>query len=235
MAAIGMKSEFLILDPAEFAARAADRIAGEILALDEAPGTLSLAVSGGNTPVPVNRILARRADLPWNRIDLYFADERGVPPEDPESNYRMVRQSLLDHLPVPPHVVHRMETEREDGERAAADYAGLLPDRLDLLILGLGEDGHIASLFPHQFDRDDPRRVFPVIAPKPPARRMTIGPGVVRAAVRRIVLAQGESKAGSVALACEGAWNPSACPGQLARDSLWILDRSAAKGLRTQG
>jgi len=140
----------------------------------------------------------------------------------------MVRESLLDHLPVPPHAVHRMEAEREDGELAAADYARLLPDRFDLLILGLGEDGHIASLFPHQTDPDDPRRVLPVIAPKLPPRRMTIGPRVVLAAARRIVLVQGESKANPVATAYEGPWNPSACPGQLAREALWILDRPAA-------
>lgn len=229
-----MKSETLVLDPAEFAARAADRIAREILDVASAPGTLSLAVSGGNTPAPINRRLARRADLPWNRIDLYFADERGVPPDHPQSNYRMTRESLLDHLAVPPHAVHRMEAEREDGESAAADYARLLPDRFDLLILGLGDDGHIVSLFPGQTDPDDPRRVFPVTAPKPPSRRMTIGPSVVRAAVRRIVLVQGESKSSAVAMACEGPWHPSAWPGQLAREALWILDRAAANGLRTK-
>lgn len=221
--------ELLILSSDDFAAKAADRIAREILELASSGPVLTLALSGGNTPGPVNRILAQRTDLPWNRIDVYFADERAVPPDHPESNYRMVRESLLDHLPVPPHAVHRMDAEREDVDRAAAEYARLLPDQLDLLLLGLGEDGHIASLFPNQTDSDDPRRVFPVIAPKPPPLRLTIGPRVVRAAAtRRIVLVQGKSKARAVATACEGSWNPADCPGQLAREALWILDQPAA-------
>jgi len=224
--------EFLILAPDDFASNAADRIAREILDVSPAGPTLSLGLSGGNTPGPVNRLLAQRADLPWSRIDVYFADERAVPPEHPDSNYRMVRETLLDRLPMPPHAVHRMAAEREDMDPAAAEYARLLPDHLDLLLLGLGEDGHIASLFPNQTHSDDPRRVFSVIAPKPPPLRMTIGPRVVRApATRRIVLAQGKSKAEAVATACQGPWNPADCPGQLAREALWILDDSAASRL----
>jgi 6-phosphogluconolactonase len=224
--------EFLILAPDDFAPRAADRVAREILNLAPTCPILSLGLSGGNTPGPVNRLLAQRADVPWSRIEVYFADERAVPPDHPESNYRMVRESLLDRLPVPPHAVHRMAAEREDMDPAAAEYACLLPDHLDLLLLGLGEDGHIASLFPHQTDSDDPRRVFSVIAPKPPPLRMTIGPRVVRApATRRIVLAQGKAKANAVATACEGPWNPTDCPGQLAREALWILDHPAASRL----
>ncbi|MEP7326175.1 MAG: 6-phosphogluconolactonase [Gemmatimonadota bacterium] len=224
--------EYLILSPDDFASHAADRIAREILDLGGSRAALSLALSGGNTPGPVNRALARRSDIPWGRIDLYFADERAVPLNAPESNYRMVRESLLDHLPAPLHAVHRMEAEREEVAQAAADYAALLPDQLDLLLLGLGEDGHTASLFPIQTDPDDPRRVFSVVAPKPPPLRMTIGPRLVQAAgTRRIVLVQGGSKASAVAMACEGPWNPSACPGQLARDGLWILDQPAAREL----
>lgn len=224
--------ESLILPAESFTSQAAERIAVEIKKLGHTTGILTLALSGGTTPRPVNRILAERRDLPWDRMDLFFADERAVPPDDPESNYRMVRESLLDHLPLPPHMVHRIETTHGDLDRAALDYAAVLPPRLDLLLLGLGEDGHIASLFPGQTDPDDPRPVFPVNAPKPPPKRITIGPVVIRGARRRIVLARGEAKAAAVALACEGPWNPSACPGQLAREALWILDGPAAGRLR---
>lgn len=226
--------EFLILTPDDFASGAADRIAREILDLAPSRPTLSVALSGGNTPGPVNRLLAGRGDLPWGGMEVYFADERAVPPDHPESNYRMARESLLDRLPAPPRAVHRMEAEREDREAAAAEYARLLPDQFDLLLLGLGEDGHVASLFPHQADPDDTRRVFPVIAPKPPPRRMTIGPSLVRAALtRRIVLVQGKAKASAVATACQGAWNPAVCPGQLTREAVWILDQAAASRLES--
>ncbi|HEV8124923.1 MAG TPA: 6-phosphogluconolactonase [Gemmatimonadales bacterium] len=227
-----MTMELLILSTDDFASLAADRIAREIADLAQSRKLLSLALSGGNTPGPVNRILAERADLPWDRVVVYFADERAVPPDHPESNYRMVRESLLDRLPVPPRAVHRMEAERENLDAAAAEYARLLPERLDLLLLGLGEDGHIASLFPQQTDAEDSRRVFPVMAPKPPPLRMTIGPRVVRAdRTRRLMLVQGKAKANAVATACEGPWNPADCPGQLAREALWILDRPAASRL----
>ncbi|MEW6646469.1 MAG: 6-phosphogluconolactonase [Pseudomonadota bacterium] len=111
-----------------------------------------LALAGGATPQGLYALLARQPErLDWSRVHLYFGDERGVPPEHRDSNYRMVREALLDHLPAAPQV-HRISGELAP-EQAAADYAALLRHHLpaegfDLLLLGLGPDGHIASLFP---------------------------------------------------------------------------------------
>ena len=111
-------------------------------------GTASVALAGGNTPRGMHRAWAASSKLPWGEIDLFFGDERCVPPDDEQSNYRAVLEDFLTALPLPGPRVHRIRGEETDHQRAARRYASELPDRLDLLILGIGSDGHTASLFP---------------------------------------------------------------------------------------
>ena len=194
---------------------------------------LSLALSGGSTPRPVYRGLGALRDLPWSRLSLYFADERRVPPADRASNYRMVRETLLAGGNADPRRLFRMRGEEPDPDQAAEAYASLLPDRLDLLLLGVGADGHTASLFPGATTLEERRRpVLPATAPSEPHDRLTITPPVIQAARRVIVLATGAGKARAVTRALRGEWAPRACPAQLARHGTWILDEGAAAYLR---
>jgi 6-phosphogluconolactonase len=124
-----------------------------------------------------------------------------------------------------------MEAVGPTLDEVAAEFAKSLRSVIDLMVIGIGNDGHTASLFPGRFAPDESRAVLPVTGPQPPARRITHGPALVRDARSRIVLATGEDKAEPVWRATEGPWDPERCPAQLARDSLWILDRAAAARL----
>jgi 6-phosphogluconolactonase len=192
-------------------------------------------LAGGSTPRAVYRHLAQTQGLPWDKVEIYFGDERAVPPGDPQSNYRMASESLLDAVPIPPDQVHRLLAERPDREAAAEEYARLLPERLDLIILGVGEDGHTVSLFPGSSAlRERVRKVVAVVGPQAPLHRLTVTPPVIAAAREKIILVSGAGKAGAVAQALEGPDQPVQCPAQLARDGIWIMDRAAASGLRHQ-
>jgi 6-phosphogluconolactonase len=221
-----------IVDPAEFAVRAAGIIAAAVREAAARAATISLALSGGRTPQPVHAALADQPDMPWARVRVYFADERAVPPDDPDSNYGMARQSLLSRVPMAPDAVFRMEAERPDRAAAARDYAALLPDVLDVLVLGLGEDGHTCSLFPHSAEvRERVRRVVPARGPNPPRHRLTITPPVIARARMIVMLVAGGSKADAVAAALEGADSTVRCPGQLARSGTWVIDTPASARL----
>jgi 6-phosphogluconolactonase len=196
-------------------------------------GLCSLALAGGATPRPVYERMAASplADrVAWDRVRIYFGDERCVPPEAEESNYRMAREALLEHVPIPAASVHRMEGERTDAAAAARDYERQLPAALDLLLLGMGEDGHTASLFPHSpVLAERTRRVVAVTPPAGPAPRLTITPPVIAAADTVIVLVAGANKAATVARALEGAYAPEALPVQLALRGTWFIDSAAAR------
>lgn len=211
---------------------AAQRIAQIIEQAVAHHGWATVALAGGSTPRVVYRRLAQDRRLPWQKIEIFFGDERAVPPGDPQSNYRMVRESLLDAVSVPPDHVHRIPAERPDREAVAREYAAQLPDQLDLIILGIGEDGHTASLFPGAPAlRERTRKVVAVEGLKAPHQRLTVTPSVITAAANKIVLASGSDKAKAVARALEGPDSPDECPARLARDGIWILDHAAASAL----
>ena len=196
-------------------------------------GRASVMLAGGSTPRAVYRQLALIQGLPWEKVEIYFGDERAVPPGDSQSNYRMARESLFDAVPIPPAQVHRLSAERPDREAAADEYARRLPERLDLVILGVGEDGHTASLFPGSPAlRETVRKVVVVVGPKAPVHRLTVTPPVIAAAREKIILVNGAGKADAAAQALEGPDQHIQCPAQLARDGIWIMDRAAASGLR---
>ena len=202
---------------------AAERIARAIRDAAAARGRCSVALSGGSTPRALYPLLR---DLPWPKIDFYFGDERCVAPDDPESNYRMALETLLEAHPES--TAHRMEAERPDVDRVAEEYGRILPDALDVLLLGMGPDGHTASLFPGSPALDErARKVVAVTSPKPPPRRLTITPPVINSAREIFVLVKGSDKAAALRRAREGPWNPKETPAQLARRGTWIVDREA--------
>ena len=173
--------------------------------------------------------LASRSGLDWNQVDVFFTDDRAVPADHPESNHRMVSQALLSRVPIPAGRVHRMEAERADRDAAAWAYERLLPPRLDILVLGMGADGHTASLYPGSPALDERHRlVVPVTGPAAPAERLTITPPVIEAARTVAVIVTGADKAAMVARALEGPLSPKAVPVQLARRGVWFLDPAAA-------
>jgi 6-phosphogluconolactonase len=229
----------VVPDPEQLARPAAEWLEAEILASIRARGRCALALAGGRTPEPVYRELAQAADVDWSRVSVFFGDERAVPPDDAESNYRMVRAALLSRVPIPAARVHRMEAERADRDLAAREYERLLPAALDILVLGVGPDGHTASLFPGSAALDERRRlVVPVVGTKPPAERLTSTPPVIDAAQRVAVLVTGADKAAVVARALEGPLAPREVPAQLARRGAWFVDRAAAgrlAGVRVGG
>jgi len=186
-------------------------------------------LSGGNTPRELYRRLQPN-DLPWDTVDLFFGDERCVPRDHELSNFRMVRESLLDRVPVRAHFLHDPQ-EYEELLRVTLGERG----RFDLLLLGMGEDGHTASLFPGSPALGEGKR-WVVAAPgvPPAAERLTITPVLIRAAYHVVVLVSGERKARILADALEGP--PGTLPVQLVGECQgeveWIVDPAAASCLR---
>jgi 6-phosphogluconolactonase len=218
--------------PAELALPAAEWLVLEVTRAVDERGTCALCLAGGRTPEPAYRALAAASNIDWQKVDVFFGDERAVPPDHPDSNYLMVYRALLSRVPVPAGQVHRMKAELSDREAAAREYERSLPPRLDILVLGMGSDGHTASLFPGSAALDERHRmVVPVVGPKPPAERLTITPPVIEAARRVAVMAIGGGKAAMVARAIEGPLAPKEVPVQLARRGSWFLDQAAASSL----
>jgi len=207
-----------VLDaPADVAAEAARLVAGT---LDGGARTLVLA--GGSTPRRCYELLAGM-ELAWGRVAVLFGDERCVPPGDAESNYRMAKESLLDR--VAPATVHRMPAEL-GAEEAAAAYDRLLAGLglLDLVLLGVGPDGHTASLFPGRPELQAEGWAVAVHeAPKPPPDRVSLTLGTLQAAHRVLVLATGADKAEAVAKARRGE-----VPAGMIAHAEWLVDRAAA-------
>ncbi len=223
--------------PDDFAQTAADVLIREVLAAHEARGELGLCLAGGSTPRAVYERLVTTAEscvvgFPWHAVHVWFGDERWVGPTDPASNYRMACEALIDPAGIDDANVHRMRVGDAEPEVVAAWYDDALPAQLDVLILGIGEDGHTASIFPDSKTLGErERRVVTARSPVPPHGRLTITPAVIEDACRVVVLATGASKAGAVAAAIEGDIAVERCPARLARHGIWVLDTDAAAGL----
>jgi 6-phosphogluconolactonase len=211
--------EFSVFATAEeVAAAAAKEIAEAIRG-----GVRTLVLTGGTTPQRCYELLAE-VDLEWGRVTILFGDERCVPPNHPDSNYLMAKNALLDK--VMPATVHRMPAELGPDE-GAAEYekvvAANLP--LDLVLLGVGEDGHTASLFPgHQALKAHNLVVGVYDSPKPPPERVTLTLPVLRAARRVLVMATGAGKADAVARAKRGE-----VPSGMITGAKWLIDQAASK------
>ena len=234
-------------DSAALARRAVEyfvEMAGEAV---EAQGRAHIAISGGSTPKAAFELLADpnqpwRQRMPWEMLDLYWVDERCVPPDDAESNYRMTREALLDHVPLKPDQIHRIEGELEP-EAAAVRYEvelrssfhldGAGSPRFDLVALGLGSDGHTASLFPHsQAIHETNRLVVANRVPQTGASRVTLTWPMINRARSVFFLVSGQEKASVLKEVLTGPHDPERLPSQLIWPSsgilTLILDKAAA-------
>jgi 6-phosphogluconolactonase len=219
----------VVADPTELAEAAAEWIMKRVRATLADQGHCSLMLTGGSTPGRVYERLAAEPAFPRARVTYYLGDERCVPPTDPESNYRLALETLFPDGPPAGTVIHRMRGEDPEADKAAADYAALVPDIVDVLLLGVGPDGHVASLFPGSNALHEGRhKALAVIGPKPPPRRLTVTPPVIRSARHVLVMATGAAKAPVLARALREPVDPAALPVQLALGGTWILDREAA-------
>ena len=233
-----MAPNIVIVAPEQFLATASTTIAELIGESITIRGTCSLALCGGSTPEPVYRELTHRS-INWANLSIYFGDERAVSPDSAESNFAMATRALFDHVAIPGNQIHRMLAERPDRDVAAREYDALLPPRIDLLLLGVGPDGHTASIFPESPAITEPwRRVVSVGAPAPPllpnVARMTITPLVVAAARHIVVMVRSADKAAIVQRVLEGPDQPETLPAQFARGGTWILDQAAAAQLHSR-
>jgi 6-phosphogluconolactonase len=220
----------IVAAPGEFVHTAASWIASTVKTTVQAQGSCSLALAGGSTPRAIYQQLAQ-LDVPWPAVQIYFGDERRVPPDHVDSNYRMVRESLLDALVASPPLVHRMQA-LEDGEEAARAYERVLPERLDVLLLGMGGDAHTASLFPGSAaTQERMRRILHVPGPPGSVDRLTVTPAVIESAREVAVLVAGRAKARIVREALHSTVDPFLRPVQLAKRGTWILDDEAAAEL----
>jgi 6-phosphogluconolactonase len=211
--------------------RAAAHAAGELLAETARTGG-DIALSGGKTPEHAYRTAAR-LQPDWSGVELWWGDERCVPPDDDRSNYLLAKRTLLDGLRTPPHDVHRIRGEL-DPEEAAAEYdAALRGVRLDLNLLGIGPDGHAASLFPCAPGLGEEERLAIVAKPglDPKVDRVTMTPPMLRNADLVLFLVAGEEKAEAAARAFAGP-ESRATPASLIRSAggrtVAIVDRAAA-------
>jgi 6-phosphogluconolactonase len=237
----------LIFDDAESLARAAATRFVELAAacLDER-GRFSVALSGGSTPRRIYELLAGEEFAPrvaWSKVHVFFGDERCVPPDNAESNYRMARETLLSRVGVAPENVHRMigEGDAVANARLYEDelrtyFVGDALPRFDLVMLGLGEDGHTASLFPASPALDE--RAAWVVAnrvEKFGAYRLTLTVPVINNAAHVMFVVAGAGKAERLREVIEGASDPHRLPAQLIRPSNgsleWYVDRAAASRL----
>jgi 6-phosphogluconolactonase len=197
-------------DAETVAQRAAVHVVRELQRARAERGVAHLALSGGTTPARTYELLAA-SPRELDDVEVWFADERCVPPQDAESNYRLAAEALLDPAGIPPERIHRMEGElgpEEGARRYAQDLGGSRPEEpasgppvLDVVVLGIGPDGHVASLFPGAptLDVDDEQLCLGVTdSPKPPPERITVSMGVLRAARGCLLLATGASKADAV-------------------------------------
>jgi 6-phosphogluconolactonase len=235
-------------DAADLNQKAADRF--NLLANQAAANTgrFTVTLSGGSTPRAFYLLLSApeyKESIPWSKVHLFWGDERCVPPDHPDSNYRMAHEALLSKITIPPDNIHRMAGEK-DPQVAAAEYeqqlkiffqlpAGALP-RFDLILLGIGEDGHTASLFPGSEALKETQRL--VVAPyveKLQTHRITLSLPVINQAATILFLVTGKSKSAIVKRVLQGSGESSTLPavrvqpqnGKLA----WLIDREAAGDL----
>jgi 6-phosphogluconolactonase len=242
-------SRVVVLPSTETLARvAAERVVAAASAAIAARGRFLIALAGGSTPKALYQLLATpefAARIDWPRVHAYWGDERCRPPEHPESNYRMIREALLDHVPIPAAQVHRMRGEDDPVQAAAAyeaDLRAVFPDghpRFDLVLLGMGTNGHTASLFPHLTAvRERARWVVAEFVPEVAMWRITLTPVAINAAAEVLFLVAGADKAAMLARVLEGPRAVDELPSQVVAPEggtlTWLLDVAAAASLTRQ-
>jgi 6-phosphogluconolactonase len=244
---IALKPALRIFDSSEaLAAEAATEFYARARRAIGRSGRFNVVLSGGNTPLCLYGLLALRAasdPLDWDKVDWFWGDERAVPPDDPQSNFRAARETLLSRIPVRPESIHRIRTEMGTAELAAREYeaeirrvfslrAGAFP-RFDLVFLGMGTDGHTASLFPGSAAARETRRIAVAdYVEKLASWRITLTVPVLTRAGCVIFLIEGSEKAEAVHNTLEGGGDPPP-PARAIQPAggelLWLIDRRAAR------
>jgi 6-phosphogluconolactonase len=221
------------------------RIANEAIANHD---YFTIALSGGTTPKKLYSLLASepyRSQIDWSRVEVFWGDERCVAADDPDSNYRMAYETLLSKVNIPDSHIHRMPADEEDHDAASLKYTQEMQrvfgtngvPSFDLLQLGMGPEGHTASLFPHQPSlKENQRLVMLVSVPKPPPQRLTFTPPLLNAAHHIQFLVTGAEKADALKEVLEGEYQPDEYPAQIVRPSngevTWMLDTAVASKLQ---
>ena len=224
---VGGREVRVFSDADAVAREAAERFVVAAAEAIAARGRFTVALAGGSTPERLYRLLAVepfRGRVTWASVHVFFGDERTVPPDDPQSNYRMAKGAMLDALPIPPAQVHRMAGERDPleattvYEHAIRETFGLEPGqmpRFDLILLGMGPDGHTASLFPHTVALGN---YTDIVAPNYVAKletwRLTLTYPALNAAARVLFLVGGADKADALREVLQGAPNAAEYPSQ---------------------
>lgn len=209
-------------------------------------GSCRIALAGGRTPRRVYRLLATgqfRSQVEWERLELYWGDERCVPPDHPASNYLMVNDALISAVPIPAAAIHRIRGELEPDQAARLYEQELLHAlrrtslTFDLVLLGMGGDGHTASLFPDTPDLEHcDRLVIATQSPVPPVHRVSLSLRALNDAYSTMILVAGKEKAGALARVIAGAARtdrplPAALVNPSGGDLRWLVDRAAASTL----
>ncbi len=241
------RGDKVIVQPssAELAETAAGMVAAASLISIEQRGAFNVALAGGSTPGPVYERLATVSEIDWKRWRIFWSDERCVSPVHADSNYRMVRETLLDRLPLAPGLVARMPGELPP-EQAASSYEETIRKnvssdgrgipRFDLILLGMGDDGHTASLFPgSQAMKMNDRLVAADYVGKFDAYRLTFTYPLINAGRHVLVLVSGASKAATLSAVLTGPRQPSALPVQGVQPTTgqfrWLVDADAAQSI----
>ncbi|NIM06638.1 MAG: 6-phosphogluconolactonase [Armatimonadetes bacterium] len=245
----------IVSDENELALAGGEHFTSLAVSAISAQGRFSVALSGGRTPRAIYEQLggAFAPQIDWRYVHIFWGDERCVPPDHPDSNYRMARRALLNHVPIPEANIHPIHTETEPEKAAAAyerELRGFFADglereggggrrpaaRFDLVLLGMGADGHTASLFPYTAALYE--RMHWVVAyyvEKLNAWRVTLTPTAINAAANVIFIASGESKAKRLKEVLAASAFPGSLPAQMIKPTdgnlLWLVDAAAAEML----
>jgi 6-phosphogluconolactonase len=236
-------------DSEELAERSAEHIAAAAERSVNERGRFTLCLSGGDTPMATYALLGGRlsGSMPWDHVHVFWGDERCIPLDRPDNHFTMANQLMLSRVPIPASSVHRMHGEAADAERAAADYEAVLrdffdpssgePPAFDLVLLGMGEDGHVASLFPGSPGLAERTRWVAdhyVVKRGQRVQRLTLTMPVIAAAHDILVLVAGELKSEALAEVLEDETDlPARQLVSEARQVHWLVDRAAAGKLRT--
>jgi len=217
-------------DPKTVAAELAAYLLKRVAQVIEDRGVCNLALAGGNTPKAAYELM-RSMPFDWQHLHIWYGDERCLPVGDAQRNDSMVRKALLDGLPISQAQLHSIAAEL-GPQKAASQYSEALSriERLDIVLLGLGEDGHTASLFPSNAAltlSDNAVAVYH--APKPPPERVSLSMNCIRQAGERIILAAGEGKHEALSRITAGEMLPAAIIGE----AIWFVDEAAIAGVCT--
>jgi 6-phosphogluconolactonase len=235
--------ELQVFESVEALQSAAARHIAATLAPTLTGRVMHMALSGGNTPRRMHEFLAESAGIDWSHVHVYWGDERTVGPDHQESNFRMARESLLDRVDIPAGNIHRMRGEA-DPDEAAQEYEQILREmfdieppalpRLDINVLGVGDDGHTASLFPGTAAlKERERWVVANVVPQQDTTRITLTYPVLNNAALTLFLVSGSGKAEAVrrVLSTDEEDKPPAAFVQPEGDVIWFLDQEAAAAI----